>query len=355
MKTVERPYERLPGKGLRNSGWLSVSRVRNTLWLGEDHILSVDSNGYFEEYRRFYFRDIQGWVMQRTGRREKQMWVLGVLTVVLTAMAITFEQPWPMIFGAPAAVLMLFFLSTWLLGPTCVCFLQTAVHTENLAALNRVSKAQKFWNRVLPVIEGAQGILDRETLAAQVAGPGAVPQRELWKSSPAEAEGGRIYSGGIHWWLFGALLVGGVMALLDFWLTSVLLTMLIVLLFFMACILSLTGLALQRRTRFSRRLKVLTGVTLGFTAVTLLIGQGLYFAVAISQDPSMTNWTFLQELAELSPQESGWTLALFLYVICGSFGLGLLGMWWLKEQKPPPPAVPPPLRSGPSRVTHESA
>jgi hypothetical protein len=30
-----------------------------SLWLGEDHLLCVDSNGYAETYKRFYFRDVQ--------------------------------------------------------------------------------------------------------------------------------------------------------------------------------------------------------------------------------------------------------------------------------------------------------
>ena len=38
----------------------------HTLWLGDDHLLAVQSTGYSEEYTRFYLKDIQAIVSRRT-------------------------------------------------------------------------------------------------------------------------------------------------------------------------------------------------------------------------------------------------------------------------------------------------
>src|ERR1700690_2887131 len=49
------PYRRLPG-------WSGLI-MRKRLWLGPDHILLVSSKVLSEEYRRFYFADIEALVV----------------------------------------------------------------------------------------------------------------------------------------------------------------------------------------------------------------------------------------------------------------------------------------------------
>ena len=43
-----------------------VSTSRASLWVGKDHLLCIDTNGYTETYKRFYFRDIQAVILRKT-------------------------------------------------------------------------------------------------------------------------------------------------------------------------------------------------------------------------------------------------------------------------------------------------
>jgi len=45
-------YRRLPGNAAALASY-------HRLWLGPDHLLAVRSVGFSEEYKRFYFSDIQ--------------------------------------------------------------------------------------------------------------------------------------------------------------------------------------------------------------------------------------------------------------------------------------------------------
>ena len=84
------PYKRLPG---RRAGLFSV----NTLWMADDHLLSVHSHRVTEQYRRFYFRDIQAICIQAnasTGYTYLDWWVLGSGVFVIAALAVTDHPFW---------------------------------------------------------------------------------------------------------------------------------------------------------------------------------------------------------------------------------------------------------------------
>src|ERR1017187_936684 len=69
------PYRKLPGD------FRGFFR-RNTLWLGPDHLLLVDSTRFSETYKRFYLRDIQTVIIRKAPR-----FVLPYYWVVLAAAA----------------------------------------------------------------------------------------------------------------------------------------------------------------------------------------------------------------------------------------------------------------------------
>ena len=144
-------YQRLPGHG-----WTWTGPAR--LWLGEDHVLLVLNHCFHERYRRFFFADIQAVTVCRThaGKVWTAVWAMmflffggialmvpaGVATVVLASMA------------APFGLLL---LGNIALGPTCSCYVWTAVQTERVSAITRVRTARKFLERVQPKITEAQG------------------------------------------------------------------------------------------------------------------------------------------------------------------------------------------------------
>src|SRR6266550_3445601 len=87
MPRGERVYRRLPG---REAGLLSYSR----LWLGPDHLLLARTAFFSEEYKRFYFRDIQAVVTRRTERREILNVILALTAIVFGLLSIASGSGW---------------------------------------------------------------------------------------------------------------------------------------------------------------------------------------------------------------------------------------------------------------------
>ncbi len=161
---AEPEYKRLTRSCRRN-----VIGSSGSLWLGKDHVLCVESTGYSEAYKRFYFRDIQALITRQTNTRNVWTFILAVsgafcllialLNLNSIGVLITF-----LCFSAPLIVGL---LSNLTLGPTCTCQIRTAVQTEYLP-LNRIRRARKFFESIRPLIAEAQGQLTAEEIPARL-------------------------------------------------------------------------------------------------------------------------------------------------------------------------------------------
>ena len=150
-------YWRLPGRG---AGLLSYSR----LWLGPDHLLLARTAFFSEEYKRFYFRDIQAVVTRRTTLREILNAILAVTGIVFGVMCVFTTSGLRVFFFVMTGSVLVALLVNWLCGPTCVCHLRTAVQTEELSPLKRFRATRKVIERLKPDIEKAQRSLAPELL-----------------------------------------------------------------------------------------------------------------------------------------------------------------------------------------------
>jgi len=182
---AEREYRRLTRTHMRRAGFFAAFATRSSLWLGKDHLLSIDSTGYTEQYKRFYFRDIQAILFVASKRRAIWNWVLIIPTVLClawlaTALSSSRNRDAGAIIAAAisASIFTVPLLINNLLGPTCACHLRTAVQTEELPPLSRVRRARKILNRIRPLIAAAQGQLAPEDISARMRG---------WVESPAAA------------------------------------------------------------------------------------------------------------------------------------------------------------------------
>jgi len=151
MARARKTYRRLPG---RAAGLASYHH----LWLGPDHLLSVRATGYSEEYKRFYFRDIQALIVRKTERREISSVIFTLLAIgcglfVLVTPLLMWRGFWAVCTGVVLGCL----LVNWLRGPTCICHIRTAVQTEPLPTLKRLPTARKVIARLKPGIQDAQG------------------------------------------------------------------------------------------------------------------------------------------------------------------------------------------------------
>jgi hypothetical protein len=139
-------------------------RCSNTLWLGPDHLLWVLNNSYTEEYKRFYFRDIQALIVRETAGRWIQAMVMGLAFLPfagLTLVGIHEREGWLIgIMGAIAGIIALLFVINLARGPTCAVYLQTAVQTERLYALNRLRTARRTIALIRQAVVAVQGELD---------------------------------------------------------------------------------------------------------------------------------------------------------------------------------------------------
>ena len=85
----EKEYHRLT-RARPRSAFAVAFISRSSLWLGRDHLLCVDSSGYTETYKRFYFRDIQAVTIVATKRRTV---FNGVLVVPVDVMPLLVHMP----------------------------------------------------------------------------------------------------------------------------------------------------------------------------------------------------------------------------------------------------------------------
>jgi hypothetical protein len=164
-------YQRLPGRGTQLEGnrWLAVSRSLCTVWMARDHLLLVSRTGYTENYKRFYFRDIQAVIIRKTA-------TAFVWNIVLMILALAFILWAVDVSGSVARGILSFLggfftslvlLSLWR-GSTCVTHIKTAVQTEQLAAWNRMRAARKGMAMIRPKLLEAQGQFPQADLKARL-------------------------------------------------------------------------------------------------------------------------------------------------------------------------------------------
>ncbi|HZV33997.1 MAG TPA: hypothetical protein VFB72_05425 [Verrucomicrobiae bacterium] len=161
MPTETKKYRRMPGTGMGYA-------LRSTLWLGEDHLLSIRSSGYSEDYKRFYFGDIQAIVIRQTQTGRIINGVLSAFAVVSLMAALTTSAGVNIFWYIVTGVFVSFLLLNTLLGPTCVTHLRTAVQSEDLQSLRRLHRARKVLARMRPLIARAQGQLSPAEIPARM-------------------------------------------------------------------------------------------------------------------------------------------------------------------------------------------
>jgi hypothetical protein len=175
------PYSRLPG---RRRGLF----VGGSLWLGGDHFLSVKNLRFTEDYKRFYFRDVQAIVISRASRfyiPTPWLWAVFALLVSMIGAAV-FNQP-----GLTGLLLLpLIGIAVWVtyaaLFLSCRCHVQTAVSREEIPALVRVRDGRRAVEILSGKIAETQGALpDGWTL--EEAAPAPVPATPGNETLPASA------------------------------------------------------------------------------------------------------------------------------------------------------------------------
>jgi hypothetical protein len=180
---ARRDYRRLKG-----AGWSLLGR--SSLWLGPDHLLAAETYGFTENYRRFYFHDLQAIVIRESRARRDWNLITGLVAGLvaalfgLIALLSGMDATGWIILAILESPLLLGLLANNLRGPTCRVQLQTAVQTAELPSLRRLRNAERMLATVRPLIAQAQGVVTADML--RTLNPAAATN--LPPSSPGASE-----------------------------------------------------------------------------------------------------------------------------------------------------------------------
>ncbi len=332
MATEPVRYTKLPGRGLRRgdyagAAFFAFSATRSRLWLGPDHLLGVDHTLASEQYRRFYFRDIEAFVIRRTAARQIWNWVLVVLMAISAG---PFAMVWYTDGDGGLLVVALVIAAFWTIcllvntfrGPTCKTHIRTAVQTEMLPSLGRVKLARKILARLQPLIVAAQGEATPDELAAAPwMAAGSVPKHQQWNMPGAEKPL-RPERGWLHLWLFGALILEAILVAVSLGTFHQAMAVLSLLAMLAGCILSLVAVIRQRGTTIPQPVRILAGLTLGSFVLKCAAWFVLMIIFAINH-PGATVVTGLEIVDEPG---FGWVsgISAGLSAVLGVTGLALL-------------------------------
>ena len=158
MEQNRERYRRLPG---RRRGFLFGSSV----WLGSDHLLLVKSARFREEYKRFYFRDVQAIVTASAARFHIStravlvavLWIWALAAVNALQQRLHLKLGWTWWTVSAALVIAWIYVSA---GWSCRCRIYTAVSSEELPSLYRTWTARRFLKKVEPYLAQAQGVIE---------------------------------------------------------------------------------------------------------------------------------------------------------------------------------------------------
>jgi len=305
--------------------------TRCTLWLAQDHLLAVDWHGYSEEYKRFYFRDIQAITLRRTHRTTIVSLILLLVLALIAGIALLVENEspgsWPG-FLVPGAVFAIWLVIHLLLGPSCRTHLRTAVHDQMLPSLNRVRVARGVVARLQPLIAAAQGEVSAEMLQAGV--PEVPPA--LRPSLQAGQKQAHHEAGKGHVLLFALLTGFGVWQAADYFAVSLLLTLLSLLFGFGAAVATIVALVRQHNSDVPAGLKRLTIGAAVYCGLGFVLGYA-QFIVMLASSPAMlqSQASIYRKMIEMDPQSNAflaWSLAIEALL---AIALGLAG--WLTANR----------------------
>jgi hypothetical protein len=167
------PYRKLPGT---RRGFIRKSSV----WAGPDHLLLVRGTRFRDEYKRFYYRDVQAIAVARTPRFHISTraaaiafacWVAATVVQILLREASGFESIGPVSAGVAfyglLGLVVLAIIWAYISGrESCRCRIYTAVSGDELPSVYRMWTARKFLAEVEPLIAQTQGTIAGEWAAA---------------------------------------------------------------------------------------------------------------------------------------------------------------------------------------------
>ncbi|MEO6183668.1 MAG: hypothetical protein ABIP71_11335 [Verrucomicrobiota bacterium] len=356
----QKEYRKLPGRGLRSKGAISVSQTSCTLWLGADHLLQVDSqSGYAEDYKRFYFRDIQAVIVRKTSKAAIWNGVLVVAIVTLALMGWSFRE------NPIAATILYSFAGLFAVclvinaarGATSICHLKTAVQLDQLPSLKRLRIARKTLAIIQPLLEQAQGSLHAEEINTHIETVQRTPPpiemgSPVFSGQPLNNQtrsGPKPFRGPFHMWFFGVLLFSGLLDIAHIFYHPVGFMAFEMLISTCLIALAVIALAKQQGTDLNKTTQTVTWISAIYVGLLVVVGYFEMMAMTIT-DPAASSdqWTMVKKFSEMEPFENPWLLATLVTNIFVASSLGVLGLILARKRHSAKVVItPPPVISSP--------
>jgi len=335
---AETRYKRLPGRGPRRGGFITISLSRCSLYLGDDHLLAVDNNGFSEDYKRFYFSDIQAIITRRTRRGGTWSIVLASMIACSLMGALFLEkEPVRIFFWVLSGAFLVFLLVNAFRGPTCICHIMTAVQEDQLPSLNRLRVARKVIGTLRHAIERVQGRLSPEEVQTSQTEVIANPMTSLRKIRQSRRREHQIrhYDGTVHMITFALMLTDGVLIGID--LLHHTMTVAAVSSFLTAayCICIVAALVKQYESDIPGTVRRITWASIGFVCVSYFLSYVLMVTTLMTSRPEkmVTQWDMYRAMLDLSPQDSLLVMGVYAFAATCSILLGALGLVRVKKHR----------------------
>jgi multidrug transporter EmrE-like cation transporter len=312
----------------------------HTLWLGDDHLLSVESTGYSEEYKRYYLKDIQAIISRRSGGGKVLNGIFGTMVAIsllagiggyengLTPVSVTAA-----IFGGFFLLLLLWNLFR---GPTCRCHIRTPVGIDELPALDRVRSAKKALERVRPLIGRLQGEVPRKVISELTgqagveppASPGPVAVKAPHPAGPAAENPASPYRGGFHLAAFSLLVIDGAVSLYQIEHSPDFLNHVSTGLMLIFMIFAIFALVKQTNTPLPSQAKWMIWGGIGTIASGIIIGSifvGFFVLGNIQNGSGATPNSYNFDTATVAAAHPGFAFYLLVYALLEAF-IGIAGL-----------------------------
>ena len=352
MALPEAPSQTAPSSSyrrLRGLRWTPGSR--SVLRLAHDHLLLCDyRTGFVERYKRFYFRDIEAFIIRRTQHWLVAMLIWGAIAFVIFLLAVIWR--WNItVTLVLEGICALFVIRHLIRGPSCRTHIQTAVQTDLLPMLKRVRKTDRILQSLFPLIEEAQGKMDQQTLAEAITttpppAPGPESSVSAAVATPSEGTVVPARLSFVHLGTFALVVLNAIVAFWELKFSSTVSYVLLIVLFFLSTLVAIFALVRQAKRPVHRAAAALiwflviayviggVGVQTAFTMLDTFARARRGYEV---DPPSAWGVTPLQ-IREMA----GFEGVLWVYAI-SSLLLGLVGLLFIflpapaKGQPPPLP------------------
>lgn len=308
-----------------------------SLWIGPDHLLSVDAVLFQEKYKRFYYSDIQAIVMIRSNRHH--LWTaIWAALALLCGLVVFFSSGAGYVSGTFLGLFSTALIVNLALGPACKAHIQTAVQIQNLRSFRRMRSAGRAMDRIKVPVEQAQGALDLNALTAPIAGSDATapPLADSRHPKPTAStqEDGVIKPFDIlaHRVLYGLLLAMGIIGFAQFGLKNLPLSVVESLMQAAAQVMAIVALVRGYQLLKGTWLGRFSWISLGLTLLASAAGNILFFVVS-ARHPELAynHWELYKRSFEMVIGNTPSMLAISLFFATGYLLVGLLGLLVVRQ------------------------